>query len=79
MKTHRSTQLFLYCSGGERSVKCVRPALEMVERKEKQRGVVVFWWLRVLRRAIKSKRLGVLPNRIILLHDYARNPILPLW
>ena len=27
MKTYRSTQLFLYCSGGERSVKCVRPAL----------------------------------------------------
>ena len=29
MKTHRSIQLFLYFSGGEFSVKCVRPALEM--------------------------------------------------
>ena len=29
MKTHRPTQLFLYCSGGERSVEYVRPALEM--------------------------------------------------
>ena len=42
MKTHRSTQLFLYCSGGERSVKCVRSALEMVVIKEEQRGVVRF-------------------------------------
>ena len=40
MKTHRSTQLFLYCSGGERSVKCVRPALEMEASKEEQRGVI---------------------------------------
>ena len=42
MKTHRSTQLFLYCSGGERGVKCVRPALEMEAGKEMQRGVVRF-------------------------------------
>ena len=42
MKTHRSTQLFLYCSGGERSVKCVHPALEMEASKEEQRGVVRF-------------------------------------
>ena len=42
MKTHRSTPLFLYCSGGERSVKCVRPALEMEASKEEQRGVVRF-------------------------------------
>ena len=42
MKTHRSTQLFVYCSGGERSVKCVRPALEMEASKEEQRGVVRF-------------------------------------
>ena len=41
MKTHRST-LFLYCSGGERNVKCVRPALEMEVSKEEQRGVVPF-------------------------------------
>ena len=42
MKTHRSTQLFLYCFGGERSVKCVRPVLEMEANKEEQRGVVRF-------------------------------------
>ena len=42
MKTHRFTQLFLYYSGGERIVKCVRLALEMKESKEKQRGVVRF-------------------------------------
>ena len=41
MKTHRPTQLFLYCSG-ERSVKCVRSALEMEASKEEQRGVVLF-------------------------------------
>ena len=34
--------MFLYCSGGDRSVKCVRPALEMEPRKEEQRGVVRF-------------------------------------
>ena len=42
MKTHRSTQLFLYCSGGERSVNCVRPALEIEANKEQQRAVVLF-------------------------------------
>ena len=42
MKTHKSTQLFLYCSGGERSVKCVRTALEMEASKEEQRDVVCF-------------------------------------
>ena len=42
MKTHRSTQLFLYCSGDERSVKRVRPALEMEASKEDQRGMVRF-------------------------------------
>ena len=40
MKMHRSTQLFLNCSGGERSVKCVRTVLEMEASKEEQRGVV---------------------------------------
>ena len=33
---------FLYYSGDERSVKCVRPALEMEAYKEEQRGVVRF-------------------------------------
>ena len=42
MKMHRSTQLFLYCSGGEHSVKCVRSALEMEASKEEQRDVVCF-------------------------------------
>ena len=42
MKTHGSTQLFFYCSGGERSVKCFRPALEMEAIKEGPRGVVCF-------------------------------------
>ena len=42
MKTHRSIQLFLYCSGGDSSVKCVRPALEMEANKEEQRSVVRF-------------------------------------
>ena len=37
MKTHSSTQLFLYCSGGEHSVKSVRPALEMEASKEERR------------------------------------------
>ena len=41
MKTHRSTQLLVYCSAGERSVKCVRPALEMEGLKDEQRGVVL--------------------------------------
>ena len=42
MKTHGFIHLFLYCSGGERSVNCVRPALEMEASKEEQRGVVRF-------------------------------------
>ena len=42
MKTRKSTQLFLYCSTGEHSLKCVRPALEMEASKEEQRGVVRF-------------------------------------
>ena len=42
MNKHRSIELFLYCSGGERSVKCVRPALEIKASKEEQKGVVRF-------------------------------------
>ena len=42
MKMHGSTQLFLYCSGRERSVKCVHPAIEMEANTEEQRGVVRF-------------------------------------
>ena len=43
VKTHKSTQLFIYCSGGERSVKCVHPALEMQASKEERRGMVRFF------------------------------------
>ena len=31
-----------YCSGGERSVKCVRPSLEMEISKEEEKSVVRF-------------------------------------
>ena len=37
-----NTQLFLYCSWGEHSVKCVCPALEMEASKEEQSDVVHF-------------------------------------
>ena len=69
MKTHRSTQLFLYFSGDERSVKYIRPALEM---EAEQRGVARFLVARVLRRAIKSKPPEMLSDGIFLLHDNAR-------
>ena len=42
MKLHRSTRLFLQCSGGEHSVKCVCPALEMEVSKKQQSGAVHF-------------------------------------
>ena len=73
MKTHKSTQLFRYCSGGERSVKCVRPALETEASKEEQRGVVRFLvveWAGT--RTIKSKCPCMLSGEIIHLHDNAR-------
>ena len=39
----------------------------------KRRGMwFVSWWLSVLRRAIKSKRPGILSDGIILLYDNAR-------
>ena len=41
MKMHRSTQLFLYCSRGERSVKCIHPAFEMEASKTEQRNVLL--------------------------------------
>ena len=63
MKTHRSTQLFPYCSVGEHSLKCVRPALKIEENKEEQRGVVRFFVTEGAgTRAIKSKRPGVLSD-----------------
>ena len=69
----QTTQLLFYCSGGDRSVKCVRPALKMESFKEEQRGVVRSWWLTVLEHAIKPKRPGKLSDGIILLHDNARH------
>ena len=39
---YRSTQLFLHCSGGESSPKCVCPALKMEASIEGQRGVLRF-------------------------------------
>ena len=65
MKTQMFTQMFLYWSGGEHSVKCVRAALEMEARKEVQRGVIRFLMAEILRRAIKSKRSGMLSDEII--------------
>ena len=73
MKTHRSTQLFLYCSGGGRSVKCVCPELEMEAIKEEQRGVVHFLVAEGAgTRTIKSKCPIMLSDGIILSHDNAR-------
>ena len=64
------TQLLLYCSKGELSVKCVRPALEIEARKEEQRSVVRFLVAEDAgTRAIKSKRPGMLSDGIIILHD----------
>ena len=42
MKKHRSAQLFLYYSGGKRTVKYVRSALEMQASEEERRDVVRF-------------------------------------
>ena len=73
MKTHRSTHLFLCCSGGERSAKGVRPAWGMEASKEEQRGLVRFVVAENARiHTIKSKLPGMLSDGIILLHDNAR-------
>ena len=40
VKTHKSTHLFLYCSGGDISVNYVHPTLEMEVNKEEQKDVV---------------------------------------
>ena len=34
--------VFLFCSGGQRRVKCIRPELEMELSKKEERGVVRF-------------------------------------
>ena len=69
MKTYRFTKLFLYCSGGEHSVMCVRPSFQMEISKEEQRGVVRF---------LLAEGVGMLLDRIILLPDNA-HPVLPVW
>ena len=71
MKTRRSTQLFPYCSGGEHSAKCVRPALEMVASKEEQRGVVRFLVAEGAATRHKVKTLWNAVGRNHLLHDNA--------
>ena len=72
MKTHRSTQLFYYCSGGEHSVKCISPALEMEASKEEQRGVVRFLVGEGAGTRHKVKTPLNAVGGIILLHDNAR-------
>ena len=64
--------LYLYCSGSEYNVKCVRPALKMEASKEEQEVWFVSLWLRMLRRAIKSKRSGMLSDGIILVRNNSR-------
>ena len=69
MKSHGSTQSFLYCPGGERSVKCVRSALEMETRKEEQRGVVPFL---VAEDAETRHKVKTLWNAVGRNHSFAR-------
>ena len=64
--------LFLYCSGGERSVMCVRPVLEMEASKEEQRGVVRFLVAEGAATHHKAKCPGILSDGIILFHYNAR-------
>ena len=71
MKTHSSAKLFIYCSGDERSLKSVRSTWKWRQAKKSREVWFVSWWLRLLRRAIKSKRPGMLSDGIILLHDNA--------
>ena len=72
MKSHWSTQLFLYCYGGEHSVKCVLQHWKWRQANKSREVSIVSWWLRVLRRAINSKRPRMLSDGIILMHDNSR-------
>ena len=67
---HRFTQWFLYCSGGERSVKCVRAAFDMEANKEEQRGVARFL---VAEGVATSHKVKMLWNAVILLRNNARS------
>ena len=69
---HGSAQLFLYCSRGERNVKCVIQHWKWKQAKKSSEVWFVSWWLRVRQRAIKSKCLVLLSDGIILLHDNVR-------
>ena len=69
MNINKSTQLFLYCSGGERSVKCVRPAFDIQASKEEQRGVVRFLVAEGTGTRHKVKTSWNASDGIILLHD----------
>ena len=65
--------MFIYCSVGERSVKCVRLALEMEASKEEQRGVVRFLVTEGAATRHKFKTpLEYCGMKVILLHDNAR-------
>ena len=70
--------VFLHCSRGEHSVKCVRPALEMEARKEEQKVQFVSWWLLVLRHTICQNALecGRTESSFCMIMPI---PILPIW
>ena len=70
MKTHKPTQFFLYCSGGERSVKRVRPALEMEANKEEEREV---WFIFLVTKGAATRLKVKTPwNAVGLNHPCAR-------
>ena len=68
MKTHRFTQLFLYCSRGQHSVKCFRLSLGMEASKEEQRGVVRFL---VAEGAVKRHKVKMPWNAVGRNHPFA--------
>ena len=72
MKTHKSIHLFFIAL--EVSVMKSVFVQHWKWRQAKKSSEVRFvsWWLRVLRRSIKSKHPGMLPDGIILLYDNAR-------
>ena len=70
--------MFRYCSGGERSLKCVRPAMEIDTSKEVQRGVVHFMVAEGAATRHKVKTPEMLSNGIIFC-IIIPIPILPIW
>ena len=75
VKTHRATQLFLYCSRREHSVKCVRPALEIMASKEEQRGVVSF----LMAQSAVTRHKIITPWTESIFCMVTPVPILPIW